>query len=235
MKKLIALTLCTLTAFSITACGTTSTASSAATDTSSITSVINDPVNPGNSSKTATDSETTPSTLSSNTTESTEDLVDIPNPFIDCDSLEVAEKIAGFEIRVPDSIDGYSDRLIQAIDQYLIQVFYYAPSEKSKDTENAAVSESTEITQTDGNAALGDDNRDQLLLRKALGTDDISGDYNAYSEEQSLSINNTDVTLRGDDGKIYVITWTDGTYSYAIDSDAGLDLDTAKDLVTQLQ
>ena len=64
MKKLIALTLCTITAFSI---------------------------------------------------ESTEDLVEIPNPFIDCDSLEDAKKIAGFEIRVPDAIDGYSDRFIQAI------------------------------------------------------------------------------------------------------------------------
>ena len=211
MKKLITLTLCTLTAFSITACGTTSTTSSADTDTSSITSVINDPVNPGNSSETATDSETTPSTLSSNTTESTEDLVEIPNPFIDCDSLEDAEKIAGFEIRVPDSIDGYSNRFIQAIDQYLIQVFYYAPSE------------------------ISDDSRDQILLRKALGTDDISGDYNAYSEEQSLSINNTDVTYKGNDGKLYVITWTDGTYAYAIDSSAGLDLETAKTLVTQLQ
>lgn len=211
MKKLISLTLCTLTAFSITACGTTSTTSSADTDTSSITSVINDPVNPGNSSETATDSETTPSTLSSNTTESTEDLVEIPNPFIDCDSLEDAKKIAGFEIRVPDAIDGYSDRFIQAIDQYLIQVFYYAPSE------------------------ISDDSRDQILFRKALGTDDISGDYNAYSEEQSLSINNTDVTCKGNDGKLYVITWTDGTYAYAIDSSAGLDLETAKTLVTHLQ
>lgn len=230
MKKLIALTLCTLTAFSITACGTTSTASSA--DTSSITSVINDPVNPGNSSKTATDSEITPSTLSSNTTESTEDLVEIPNPFIDCDSLADAEKIAGFEIRVPDSIDGYNDRFIQAIDQYLIQVFYYALSEISDDTGNTTFSENTETTE---NAAYTEDNRDQLLLRKAVGTDDISGDYNAYSEEQSLSINNTDVTCKGNDGKLYVITWTDGTYAYAIDSSAGLDLETAKTLVTQLQ
>lgn len=61
------------------------------------------------------------------------------------------------------------------------------------------------------------------------------GDYNTYSEEQSLSINNTEVTFKGNDGRLYVITWTDGTYAYAIDSSAGLDLETAKTLVTQLQ
>lgn len=115
MKKLIALTLCTITAFSITTCGNTSTTAHADTDTSSITSVINDPVNPIDSSETTADTVTTPSTLSSDSTESTEDLVEIPNPFIDCDSLEDAKKIAGFEIRVPDAIDGYSDRFIQAI------------------------------------------------------------------------------------------------------------------------
>ena len=115
MKKLIALTLCTITAFSMTAYGNTSTTAHADTDTSSITSVINDPVNPIDSSETTADTVTTPSTLSSDSTESTEDLVEIPNPFIDCDSLEDAKKIAGFEIRVPDAIDGYSDRFIQAI------------------------------------------------------------------------------------------------------------------------
>lgn len=117
MKKLIALTLCTITAFSITACGNTSTTAhtDTDTDTSSITSVINDPVNPIDSSETTADTVTTPSTLSSDSTKSTEDLVEIPNPFIDCDSLEDAKKIAGFEIRVPDAIDGYSDRFIQAI------------------------------------------------------------------------------------------------------------------------
>lgn len=231
MKKLIALTLCTITVFSMTACGNTSTTSHADTDTSSITSVINDPVNPGDSSETTANTGTTPSTLSSDATESTEDLVEIPNPFIDCDSLEDAKKIAGFEIRVPDSIDGYSDRFIQAIDQYLIQVFYYAPSEISDDTGNTTFSENTEITE---NAAYTEDSRDQILFRKAIGTDDISGDYNSYSEEQSLSINDTDVTCKGNDGKLYVITWTDGTYAYAIDSSAGLDLETAKTLVTQL-
>lgn len=214
MKKLIALTLCTITAFSMTACGNTSTTAHA--DTSSITSVINDPVNPGDSSETTADTATTPSTLSSDTTESTEDLVEIPNPFIDCDSLEDAQRIAGFEIRIPDSIESYSDRFIQAVDQYLIQVFYYAPSEISDDTGNTTSS-------------------DQILLRKALGTDDISGDYNTYSEEQSLSINNTEVTFKGNDGRLYVITWTDGTYAYAIDSSAGLDIETANTLVTQFQ
>ena len=43
------------------------------------------------------------------------------------------------------------------------------------------------------------------------------------------------MTFKGNDGRLYVITWTDGTYAYAIDSSARLDLETAKPLVTQLQ
>ena len=147
MKKLLALTLCAITIFSMTACG--------------------------------------------NTSESTEDLVEIPNPFIDCDSLEDAIKIAGFEIRVPDSIDGYSNRFIQAIDQYMIQVFYYTSSEISDDTGNTTFSENTEITE---NAAYTEDSRDQILLRKAIGTDDISGDYNCMGGSPLPSANHRAVT-----------------------------------------
>ena len=47
---------------------------------------------------------------------------EIPNPFIDCNTLEDAAKIAGFDITVPDAIDEYTDRTIQAVDKDLIQV-----------------------------------------------------------------------------------------------------------------
>ena len=65
-------------------------------------------------------------------------------------------------------------------------------------------------------------------FRKGKGTDDISGDYNTYSEMSLTDISGTEVTLSGNDGKIFGAIWTDGTYSYAYYAGNGVDLDTAK-------
>ena len=65
-------------------------------------------------------------------------------------------------------------------------------------------------------------------FRKGKGTDDISGDYNTYSEMSMTDISGAEVTLSGNDGKIFGATWTDGTYSYAYYADNGTDIETAK-------
>ena len=65
-------------------------------------------------------------------------------------------------------------------------------------------------------------------FRKGKGTDDISGDYNTYNEMSEAEISGADVTLSGNDGKIFGATWTDGTYSYAYYADNGVDIETAK-------
>ena len=55
-----------------------------------------------------------------------------------------------------------------------------------------------------------------LRIRKAVGTDDISGDYNEYKEENVVKVGELEVTEKGNDGNISVASWTDGTYSYSI-------------------
>lgn len=52
------------------------------------------------------------------------DNTQIPNPFIDCDTLADAAALAGFEITVPDSVDGYEERAITAMENDMIQVLY---------------------------------------------------------------------------------------------------------------
>ena len=52
------------------------------------------------------------------------DDVQIPNPFVDCDTLNDAANVAGFDIIVPDSIDGYEERSITALENDMIQVQY---------------------------------------------------------------------------------------------------------------
>ncbi len=49
---------------------------------------------------------------------------EIPNPFVDCATLADAAKLTGFDIIVPDSIDGYDTRTIQVMDNKMIQVIY---------------------------------------------------------------------------------------------------------------
>ena len=58
-----------------------------------------------------------------------------------------------------------------------------------------------------------------LRIRKAKGTDDISGDYNEYKNVETVKVGDYDVTEKSDGKNIFVATWTDGTYSYAIDTD----------------
>lgn len=50
--------------------------------------------------------------------------VQIPSPFVDCDTLDSAAAVSGFHMTVPETVDGYSDRNIQAVEDEMIQVFY---------------------------------------------------------------------------------------------------------------
>lgn len=113
------------------------------------------------------------------------DNTQIPNPFVDCDTLADAAALAGFDIIVPDSVDGYEERAITAMENDMIQVLYLH----------------------------GDD---QVRIRKAVGEEEYSGDYNAYSEEKTVTVGDKEVTLRGNSGKVMVAVWSEGGYSYSI-------------------
>ena len=111
----------------------------------------------------------------------------IPNPWTDCGTLEEAEEKSGFSMEVPETIGEYSKTLIQNMDQEIIQVFY-------------------EKNGTD----------DSILIRKGTGSDDISGDYNKYTEIKETQIGDVQVTEKGNDGTVSLATWTTEDYSYSI-------------------
>ncbi|MBU9727990.1 DUF4367 domain-containing protein [Diplocloster modestus] len=60
-------------------------------------------------------------------------------------------------------------------------------------------------------AFYGEDGSD-MLIRKALGNEDISGDYNEYAQTETVD----GVTLKGADGQFSLAVWTDGEYTYSI-------------------
>ena len=53
-------------------------------------------------------------------------------------------------------------------------------------------------------------------IRKAKGGDDISGDYNVYEAVETRTADGRTVTLKGNDGKVMLATWTDGDYTYCL-------------------
>ena len=121
----------------------------------------------------------------------------IGNPWVDCATLDEAAKVAGFDIAIPGKFEGYSNKVYQAIEKTMIQVFYY-----------------------DGDPEADESSR--ITVRKGTGSDDISGDYNEYSEKETLEIHGIDVLAKGEKGKIYCATWTKDGYSFAIVADNGL-------------
>lgn len=197
-KKWMALVLCAVLALSLVACGTSGNNTQNDTTDDTSNSTTDDTTNDtGSTNSGATDTDTSTDTADGST--------EIANPYVDCETLEEAGELAGFDISVPDEIDGgYTQGTIQAVENEMIQVTY-----------------TTEAGE-------------EITLRKGTGTEDISGDYNEYAEENTLDVDGTSVTARGD-GLVYAATWTDGTYTYAITASAGLESDSISALVPSIQ
>ena len=68
--------------------------------------------------------ETTDVVTEVTTEASSETNMNVANPWTDCGSLEDASKIAGFEMTVPESVDGYPNTFVQAMQDKMIQVFF---------------------------------------------------------------------------------------------------------------
>lgn len=119
--------------------------------------------------------------------------VGIGNPFIEVNTLKEAEDIAGFQLDLPDNFfDKSYERKIKAIENKFIEVDYRGLEE-------------------------------WIIIRKSLydGEEDISGDYNEYPEERTELYGDIKVLLRGNEGKINVISWRDGDYVYSVNINPG--------------
>lgn len=130
------------------------------------------------------------------------------NPFVEVKNLDEASKIAGFSLEVPETYEDYKKQVIQAIEDDMIEVIYY-----------------DENLEHEG-----------LRIRKAKGTDDISGDYNEYKDVETVKVGDFEIIEKGSEGNISVATWNNGTYSYAIDvAEASLTKDTIANLVSNIK
>ena len=133
----------------------------------------------------------------------------LANPWQECASMAQAESLAGFSFAISDSAlpEGYGPEAayIQVIASAMIEVDY-----------------------TGGRGG-------SVCLRKAVGTDDVSGDYNSYDLTQTSRIAGQDVTLRGAENAWYVATWTRDGYSFAVVSTSALTTSLVEALVAGLR
>ncbi|MCM1512347.1 MAG: hypothetical protein NC112_04455 [Oxalobacter formigenes] len=100
----------------------------------------------------------------------------MPNPFVSCDSMEEAARLAGFDMVLPKM----PDRL-EVLKGVMIQAFY---EENGKD----------------------------MLIRKARGERDISGDYNHYAQAETVD----GITIKGENNTFFLAVWAQGGYVYSI-------------------
>ena len=75
---------------------------------------------------------------------------------------------------------------------------------------------------------------DGLSIRKALGDEDISGDYNTYPQVETVAVQGHAVTLKGEGDQVTVAVWTADGYTYAVHSETGLSRDAALSLAFQV-
>lgn len=74
----------------------------------------------------------------------------------------------------------------------------------------------------------------RVIIRKGVGDEDISGDYNEYASVETAVVRGIDVVEKGDGQTIHVATWTLDGHTFAILADQGLEASVVEDLVVSL-
>lgn len=146
----------------------------------------------------------------------TDENTQIPNPFIETTKDE-AEKLSGISFSVPEKVEGYDNCSFMAIENELIQAYY------------------TNGAQADGQSENGADEQDNLLIRKAAGSEDISGDYNDYEQISFVKAGELDVTMKGNNDLVYVAIWNKDGYTFAVDTTNPITLDQMKEIIENVQ
>lgn len=78
------------------------------------------------------------------------------------------------------------------------------------------------------------DAEQRITLRMQPGNEDISGDFNNYTEIKSVTINGCEVTLKGNGGTVNTAIWTRDGYSYAVSADVPLSAEAMSALIAHV-
>lgn len=132
-----------------------------------------------------------------------EPMMQIPNPFMEYGSIGEAEKAVGFDFTVPEGINGAAEYVYRVMNGEMMEII----------CRNAAGEE-------------------VARFRKAKGSDDISGDYNEYSDVRTdNSLKN--ITYRGENGMFTGAIWVEGEYTFALSLAEAMTLEQVGVIISQ--
>lgn len=63
---------------------------------------------------------------------------------------------------------------------------------------------------------------DDSSVRKGVGSDDVSGDYNEYEDVYEVNVEGRTVTFKGNYGMVMLAVWQEDGYAYAISIENGV-------------
>lgn len=135
----------------------------------------------------------------------TSDFVQYVNPYAEFDTLEEAEKTVGFEISVPDSYGEYTEPFYAVVEGEILEVQYYH----------------------------GDDRG--MYIRKARGSEDISGDFNEYDNITETQVSGNTVTIKGSGDEFSLALWVSGDYSYSVSVSSGISENALKEIIEKIK
>lgn len=114
------------------------------------------------------------------------------NPWQEVSSIEEAEALTGFGLVLPAPKAPYTAEVIRVLNREVISVAYMR----------------------EDSGEIG------YELRKEKGETDPSGDFNEYAETTEKRVDGINVTLRGENGRWSLATWTRDGYSYSVEAQA---------------
>ena len=119
--------------------------------------------------------------------------VQVTNPIVQSEDLEALRSAAPFALSAPTEL----------------------PEGWRVESASLIMGSLAQVVYTDGT--------DTITYRMAEGTEDVSGDYNAYPWTEEADLDGITVTLKGQqEDAVLLAVWTDGAYSYAISCSAPL-------------
>jgi hypothetical protein len=130
----------------------------------------------------------------------------IPNPFVDLKTVDEAKELTGFDLVVGDNL----------------------PEGFERTDVRVMDKKMIELIYRNGEA--------EIRVRKAKGEDDISGDYGEYTETNTVTAGDYEVSTKGNNGKVNVAVLSSGGYAYSVTANGeGLDSGAAVDLITSIR
>lgn len=117
-------------------------------------------------------------------------------------------------LTVPNIVEVASLQELSGLVGFEVTTEFSLPFEVEKITYCSYWNEMAEIEYSGGECSA--------IYRQSMGSDDNSGDYTTYSDVVEITVNDLNVTLKGNNGAYVLAIWTDGNHSYSLSISSGV-------------